>query len=103
MKRLLQFTSLAVVVLVTSCRARDVTEAEARDWAQKKFVRFCAISHHYPDDFTGPASTSVGGAKFAYEWKSKKDKEEGILVYVTADGIVEGTHYGEVKLPATSR
>jgi hypothetical protein len=79
-------SSLALCLLLAAgCSRGALTEKQARAFAEQSFFRVCRSYHLQPADYTGPISTEVGGAAFAYEWRPKA-KGEGVLISITPDG-----------------
>lgn len=77
---------------------QPITEQRAREVAQVRFEHVCRDSHLNSLDYDGPIPTTVGGAQFAYEWKSKRKGQHTILVSVAKDGgIVEPTFLDDEK------
>ena len=79
-------SSLALFLLLAAgCSRGALTEKRARTFAERSFSRVCYSYHLQRADYTGPVSTEVGGAAFAYEWRPKA-KGEGVLISITPDG-----------------
>jgi hypothetical protein len=74
-----------------------VTEQYARKAAQVRFEQLCRDFHLRPSDYEAPVPTSVGGADFAYEWKSKQPGVKTVLISVARGGIVEPTWLDDAK------
>ena len=81
----------AVVAEALRERYAPVTEQYARKAAQARFEHLCRDFHLQPSDYEAPFPTSVGGADFAYEWKSKRPPVQSVLISVARGGIVEPT------------
>ena len=78
----------AVVLLaIAGCSRGDADERNARARAELRFAQLCEESHLQPAEFDGPVRTEVGGADFAYEWKSKRKGQAGVLISVTKDQV----------------
>ena len=78
--------ALLASLLIAGCGER-VSETDARRFATDQFERTCASLNYNKNSFSGPVSTQVGGAAYAYEWKSKKPLSKfGVLVTVTSTG-----------------
>jgi hypothetical protein len=80
---------LAVVlsVFLVGCGRGPASELEARKIAKRRFSQVCANFHLMPADYDDPTLTSVGGAPFAYEWRKKGKKQDGVLITVAIDGV----------------
>ena len=91
----------AVVVLVVAETLREeyapITEQYAREAAQMSFEHLCRDFHLRPADYEAPVPTSVGGADFAYEWRSKQPGVKTVLISVARGGIVEPTWLDDAK------
>jgi hypothetical protein len=74
-----------------------VTEQYARKAAQVRFEHLCRDFHLRPSDYETPVPTSVGGADFAYEWRSKQPGVKTVLISVARGGIVEPTWLDDAK------
>ncbi len=81
----------ALIAEVLREQYAPVTERYAREAAQVRFAHLCRDFHLQPSDYDAPVPTSVGGADFAYEWKSKRPGVQTVLIYVARGGIVEST------------
>ena len=90
-----------LVVLVVAEALREqyapVTEQYARKAAQVRFEHLCRDFHLRPSDYEAPVATSVGGADFAYEWRSKQPGVKTVLISVARGGIVEPTWLDDAK------
>jgi hypothetical protein len=74
-----------------------VTEQYARKAAQTSFEHLCRDFHLQPADYDAPVPTSVGGADFAYQWKSRRRGVKTVLISVARGGIVEPTWIDEAE------
>jgi hypothetical protein len=90
---------LLCVVVAEALREQyaPVTEHNARKAAQVSFEHLCRDFHLRSSDYQAPVPTSVGGADFAYEWKSRRPGVQSVLIYVARGGIVEPTWIDDVK------
>lgn len=90
---------LVVVVVAETLREQyaPVTEQYAREAAQLRFEHLCRDFHLRPSDYEAPVATSVGGADFAYEWRSKQPGIKTVLISVARGGIVEPTWLDDDK------
>ena len=75
-------------LLVCGCGG-PVSEPQARAIATTRFMKYCSSYTLSAADYDGPASISVGGAAYAYEWRKKEKKTDGVVMAVTIDGITE--------------
>jgi hypothetical protein len=87
MKRVLHsLIAVATILLLIGC-GRSMTERDARQIAEGRYRQVCGEMHYCPSDLSGPTETSVGGAAFAYEWKSRDPHSTlGVLITVDDDG-----------------
>jgi hypothetical protein len=93
-KRIIIIAAVLVVLVVAETLREEyapVTEQYARETAQIRFEHLCRDFHLRPSDYEAPVATSVGGADFAYEWRSKQPGVKTVLISVARGGIVEPT------------
>jgi hypothetical protein len=87
----------AVVVETMREQYAPITEKYAHEAAQTEFEHLCRDFHLHSSDYEPPVSTSVGGADFAYQWKSKRPGVQTVLISVARGGIVEPAWIDEAK------
>lgn len=97
---------LALMVCVTglaTCVRAPISEERAKQLAQESFESTCVGFHYDPASFSGPTSTRVGGAAFAYEWKHTAPRSDfGIVVTIDRGGgtnVSFSRHIPGVKYP----
>jgi len=90
-----------LVALVVAEALREqyapITEQRAREAAQVRFEHLCRDFHLRSSDYEAPVATPVGGADFAYEWRSKQPGVKTVLISVARGGIVEPTWLDDAK------
>jgi hypothetical protein len=99
-KRIIIITAVLVVLVVAEILREQyapVTEQYAREAAQVRFEHLCRDFHLRPSNYEAPVATSVGGADFAYEWRSKQPGVKTVLISVARGGIVEPTWLDDAK------
>jgi hypothetical protein len=99
-KRIIISAAVFVVLVVAEALREQyapVTEQYAQKAAQVRFEHLCRDFHLHPSDYEAPVPTSVGGADFAYEWRSKQPGVKTVLISVARGGIVEPTWLDEAK------
>lgn len=74
-----------------------ITEQYARKAAEAQFGNLCRDFHLQPSDYEPAVPTGVGGADYAYEWKSKQPGVKSVLISVARGGIVEPTWIDDTK------
>jgi hypothetical protein len=99
-KRIIVIATVLVVLVVAEALREQyapVTEHNARKAAQLRFEHLCRDFHLRPADYEAPVPTSVGGADFSYEWRSKQPGVKTVLISVARGGIVEPTWLDDAK------
>jgi hypothetical protein len=83
----------ALVVITEGLRERyaPITDQHARAAAETRFAHLCRDFHLQRSDYAAAVPTTVGGADFAWEWKSKRPNVQTVLIYVAKGGLVEAT------------
>lgn len=79
---------LAVVLLVPIFRGK-VTEPEARQLAEDRFLKVCVASKFDRNSYDGPVVTAVAGFPYEFEWRKKPGETgDGILIIVEESGVI---------------
>ena len=85
MRAFLVFAALSLFSF--GCARGPSSDAEARVLAKDRFSQVCSNFRLLASEYDGPSPTSIGGVAFAYEWRKKESKQEGVLITVASDGV----------------
>ncbi len=85
---LLSLCVLAGVLFVVSCRGKPVSESEARQIAEERFLKVCANFKLDRKSYGDPIVTKVAGFPYEFEWNNKPDSNsDGVLITVDDSGL----------------
>ena len=89
--------AFAVVGEIVREQYAPITEQYARKAAEAQFEKLCRDFHLQPPDYEPPVPTDVGGADYAFEWKSKRPGVQSVLISVARGDVVEPTWVDDTK------
>jgi hypothetical protein len=89
-KLILVSGTLFTVVLLFEKFHGNVTESEARNMAEKNFLKICANFDIGQHDFFGPTVSNGEGFPYEFEWANKSEGD-GILIIVDEQGVMNAS------------